>query len=370
MTKTSIHRLTFSFILPAGLLFLVFSIGLLFTETSGYAGPSATETSCADIVTSADYKQRGAHVYGVMDSTNFEYLNQNNIEWVTIIAWANQDDFDGPVVGHHNGDSAYIAKSDSSWRARIESIRAAGFKVFVKPHVWVTNPSDGKWRSDIFPANEENWKLWQNSYSDYILRYARIAEQAGAEMFCVGTELTRLTAERPHFWRNLIKEVRAVYSGQLTYAANWHKEFEQIAFWDELDFIGIQAYFPLTRNEYPTVQQLSQGWNEHLPAIEAVHKDFNRKVLFTELGYKSTATSAINPWEWIEDTSPDQDPYSPETQANCYQAFFNTVWSKEWFAGVHLWVLRSDFVKGNTKMNSNFTPQGKPAELIIAEGFE
>ena len=88
------------------------------------------------------------------------------------------------------------------------------------------------------------------------------------------------------------------------------------------------------------------------------------------MGYKSTADSAIDPWEWIDYPSNLDKSYSTKTQANCYEAFFNTVWKKEWFAGVHIWQLRSDNVEDSGKNNLDFTPQGKPAENIIAKGFE
>ncbi|MDH3652612.1 MAG: hypothetical protein OEQ53_23170 [Saprospiraceae bacterium] len=189
-------------------------------------------------------------------------------------------------------------------------------------------------------------------------------------MFCIGTELSRLSVEKTGFWRNLIQEIRSIYSGKLTYAANWHNEFEKITFWDDLDFIGIQAYFPLVQNNYPSIEQISKGWDKHFPAIESIHKKYNRKVLFTEMGYKSTADSAIEPWEWIEDSSDLDKLFSTETQVNCYEAFFKTVWDKEWFAGVHIWQLRSDYVADGGRNNLDYTPQGKPAENTIAEGFE
>jgi hypothetical protein len=317
-----------------------------------------------------DEKQKGAHFFGRIDSTNYAALSQNNYEWITLVAWGSQLNCNSPMMEHHYGDSLRRLRSDSNWVKRIESAHAAGFKVFLKPHVWIDSPADGKWRSDIFPKNEENWELWKESYRDFILRYAKIAEQTKAEMFCVGTEFSRLTLEKSSFWEGLIREVRAVYSGKITYAANWYNEFEKITFWDQLDFIGIQAYFPLVENNNPSVKQISKGWNKHFLNIEKIHKKYKRNVLFTEMGYKSTADSAIKPWEWIQSSSSGDRVFSAETQANCYAAFFKTVWKKEWFAGVHIWELKGDYAKNSEYEKLNFTPQGKFAEPIIAKGFE
>ena len=136
------------------------------------------------------------------------------------------------------------------------------------------------------------------------------------------------------------------------------------------NIIGIQAYFPLVTNEYPSVQQISKGWKKYLPTLKAFHKKYDRKILFTELGYKSTADSAIKPWQWIEHSSIDSSSISMETQANCYKAFFKTVWKKRWFAGVHIWQLRGSPSRNNEQTILDFTPQGKPAENVIAKGFK
>lgn len=315
-------------------------------------------------------KQRGAHIFGIDDSTYFQSLKQNNIEWVTLVAWSFQDDYNSSELNHHNNDSVRIQQTNAAWLNRIKATRAAGFKVFLKPHIWLNTPSNNTWRSDIFPKNEGDWKLWKTAYRDFILRYALIAEQAQADMFCMGTELTRLSLEKSAFWEQLIQEVRAVYTGKLTYAANWYEEFEGITFWEDLDFIGIQAYFPLVENDYPSVAQISKGWNKYLPKIEAIHDKYHRKIIFTEMGYKSTASSAARPWEWVEDPATTDAIFSVETQTNCYQSFFDTVWNEDWFAGVHIWQLRSDFDKEDKYYDLDFTPQGKPALTIIAKGFK
>jgi len=282
-------------------------------------------------------KQKGAHLFGLRDTTDLHFLSRNNIEWVTLVAWGSQEVYDSPALRQHNGDSLRMQRRDSSLLCRIERVRSAGFQVFLKPHVWISDRSSGKWRSDIYPTSEENWELWKDSYRAFILRYAAIAELAEAELFCVGTEFSRLSVERPAFWRVLIQDVRQVYSGEITYAANWYKEYDKITFWEELDYIGIQAYFPLVDNECPSVEDVSEGWGKYLPGLAAFSEQYCRKILFTELGYKSTADSGITPWEWINSPSGQEKAFSVEAQANCYRAFFNRVWPQDWLAGAHLW---------------------------------
>ena len=315
-------------------------------------------------------KHRGAHVFGIESGTDLEFLHRSNIDWVTIVPWGFQDDIDSPEVTHHNGDSLQIRSMDSTYLADLKYIRSKGFKTFVKPHVWILSPKKDTWRSDVFPKNEEDWQTWQNTYRDFILRFARVAEEAEADMFCIGTEFTKLAIEKPEYWRTLTSDIRAVFSGKLTYAANWYREYEKISFWDELDFIGVQAYFPLAKSDFPDTEQISEGWEKYLSNLASVQKKYDKKVLFTEMGYKSTADTATEPWVWIENLSEDDRSPSQQTQANCYESFFKKVWPNSWFAGVHIWQLRPEYEDENFGDSSrDFTPQRKMAQKIITEGF-
>lgn len=317
-------------------------------------------------------KQKGIHLFGSIDSSNILPFRDNNYDWVTLVTYAGQRDIDSPNIRmrRHKTDSIARVRRDSSWSKRINILHNAGMKVMLKPHIWLSAPQDGKWRSDIFPKNDEDWNIWKNSYREFILMHAQIAEKNDVELFCIGAEFTRLTLEKSDYWRGLIKEIRSIYSGQLTYAANWYKEYENIDFWEELDYIGVQAYFPLVDKLDPTVEALNKGWQKYIDEMLAISSKHKKKILFTELGYKSTNDSAIKPWEWVEDKGDQETTKSFSTQENCYQAFFDSVWDQPWFAGVHIWQSRTDHMAGRGYSDLNFTPQGKPAEKIIAREFE
>ena len=316
-------------------------------------------------------KQKGAHVFGRLDSSGIASIEQYNFDWVTLVPWGSMQDYDSKELSRRrrNRDSSRVKRYHEGWLSQVDALHNAGYKVFVKPHIWIRDPSGGKWRSDIYPTSDENWEAWKKSYREYIFQWARLAEQGEAEMFCVGTELTRLTLEKTEFWVELIAELREVFSGELTYAANWYEEYENVSFWDQLDYIGVQAYFPLTKSDSPTTEQIIAGWQPHLKSLSEVQQKFSKPILFTELGYKSTPDSAKQPWNWLDYEDEMTIPVAEETQANCYEAFFETVWPQPWFSGVHLWQLRSDFEKGRGRSDWDFTPQGKLATEVISRNF-
>ncbi len=317
-------------------------------------------------------KQRGAHIFGGLDSASLQILKDTNVEWITLVPFAGQEDYDSPNLRYNRrrGNSPdELERRNQRWVRQMILAKDLGFKLFLKPHIWMHDPRDGKWRSDIYPSSQENWETWSADYRAFILNYATLAEDANADMFCIGTELTRMTLEKPVFWKDLIKEVKTVYSGQLTYAANWYQEYDHISFWDDLDYIGIQAYFPLTNNKNPALEVLIDAWENKLSGLSKLSHETQRPILFTEIGYKSSANAAIEPWTWIDYGGDDNLEPSDITQANCYKAVFETVWKQEWFAGMHLWQWRSDGRDRHGNKNIDFTPQGKIAQDVIAEGY-
>jgi hypothetical protein len=254
-------------------------------------------------------------------------------------------------------DKAWWGESSNGLKATLDSSSALGMMNILKPHLWAR----GSWPGEIEMKTEEDWSLWFDNYRGFILDYAMLAETQGFTMLCIGTELEK-TSHRESDWRNVIAQVRKVYSGKLVYAANF-TEFEQIKFWDELDYIGIQAYFPLAKSHNPSLAELTKSWENHIPKIEKVVKKFKKPVLFTEIGYCNTIDAAIEPWVWPNERK--EIELSEEVQALCYRAFFETAWQKPWMAGVFFWKWYPE-AHGR---DPDFTPQGKAAEAVMAEYF-
>ncbi len=289
-------------------------------------------------------------------------LKKSNINWISQTPFAFQRDANiSTLRTNFSSDRVWWGESDEGISKTTAMARKSGIKTILKPHIWV-----GKsWPGEISMKSDTSWQRWFRLYEIFIIHYAELAEQNKIELFCIGTELHR-TIERERDWRQIISKIRLVYKGKLTYAANFHEEYEQIKFWDALDFIGIQAYFSLTNDKTHSVNELKKGWIEPMKSIEQIHKKFNKPVLFTEIGYRSDTKAGIEPWLWPKENSGAE--ISDECQANCYRAFFETVWKKSWMEGAYFWKW---YPHGPHRMAAiDFTPQGKLAESIIAENFK
>ena len=73
-------------------------------------------------------------------------------------------------------------------------------------------------------------------------------------------------------WRKLIARVRQHYRGPLTYAANFD-QYNTVGFWDALDVVGVNAYFPLRdRLEHEggrkLKEELTAGWTGVLGGLQ------------------------------------------------------------------------------------------------------
>lgn len=317
-------------------------------------------------------KQRGVSwVAGPREvsAADFAPLVANHVNWIVQTPFGWQRDFNSTHVKLVTDGFVFWGERDVGLQTTTRIAKSLGIKTLLKPHIWLQNSSGGKWRGEISMDNETDWQMWFANYKRFILHYAELAQENGIEALAVGTELYTTAVTHEQEWRDLIAEVRKIYHGKLTYSANWYKEFEEIRFWDALDFIGIQGYFPLTEKEHPSLQDLKAGWQPHLQAIERVSRHFGKPVLFTEMGYRSSADTAIRPWEWPGRWVPQADAADLQTQATCYEAFFQTFWEREWCAGVYFWKWFPGLKTRALAAKRDFTPQNKPAEQVMAKWF-
>ncbi|MFI5348468.1 MAG: glycoside hydrolase family 113 [Elusimicrobiota bacterium] len=244
--------------------------------------------------------------------------------------------------------------SDESLRLTIRNARSLGLRVVLKPHV---NCQDGRATALIRPKDES---LWFKNYGDFIQHYARLAQEEKVDLFVVGTELFSMAAsDHRREWENIIRGVRGVYAGRITYAANWY-DFMLVTFWGSLDYIGIDGYFPLAGGHSPRLLALS--WQVYLPVIESVASSYGKPVLFTEVGLSSQKGANRKPWEYR-----DFGPVDAEVQKDYFEAFLNVFGEKPYFAGFLQWCWDLNPDAGGPA-DKSMTVQGKPA-LIVLENY-
>ena len=256
-----------------------------------------------------------------------------------------------------NTDRQWFGETAAGAKQYIEELRKQGIKIMIKPQIWVWH---GEFTGDIMMTSEANWKALEAAYTKFIMAYANLAQETKSEVFCIGTELELFIKYRPEYWLALIDQIKAQYTGKLTYAANWN-EFSKTPFWNQLDYIGIDAYFPVSDQKTPSEEDCIKGWQEHKSMIKYIAEENKIPVLFTEYGYRSVDYSGKEPWNYDRNLG----AANMQAQINTTTALFKTFWNEDWFAGGFLWkwFIKHDEVGGEN--NSMFTPQNKPLEAVL-----
>ena len=261
-----------------------------------------------------------------------EDIAHTGAEWVQLVPTWYQA---APDSSNIKPDSVKTAH-DECLVSTIKVAHSYNLKVMLKPHF---DPLQG-YRSDFSPTNPT---IWFQDYDGMIQHYADIADKNQVDSFVVGTELAKLSGS-PYTdrWKALISQVKQMYSGPITYAANWD-EYWKVKFWAELDYIGIDAYFPLSQSDNPSTQEILGGWNSFtdnsatnrwLDQLHNFVRSTDKKVVFTEIGYASQNGAARQPWS--QDILPTPIP-NANLQMRLYDAAFRTFWADENFEGMYWW---------------------------------
>lgn len=207
------------------------------------------------------------------------------VQWVAIHPYAGVRQ-DGSIEFQPAVRTGYLERA-------VKLAKKRQIELFWKPHLayW----GSFEWRGAIeFGDNENRWRRFFDQYRAFIVDQARFAEAAGVKVFSVGLEYEATTG-REKEWRHILAEVRKVYHGKITYSANWDR-LDKVPFWDAVDLIGVQAYFPLSNEDDPSRESLQRGWQAPLRRLQELSKRYDKPVLLAEIGYDISPEAARQPW--------------------------------------------------------------------------
>ena len=219
----------------------------------------------------------------------------------------------------------------------------------IKPEFWPWRPAHPDHRRFVA-------EFWE-TYTQQAVHYARLAEEEGVRLYSLGTETDSLFRTRSGgaYWINdfgqalqsLVTRVRAVYSGLLTYdmhystitAADFYGPGSTHLWADlDLDIVGLSGWFPLVDTRPSTVLSVAalqasyeQIFQDHLIPLAA--RNPGRPLVFLEYGALDTVAAPADPGNPSGAYEPpvfiDADGNGlddgRETQANMFQALFNTM---------------------------------------------
>lgn len=239
-------------------------------------------------------------------------------------------------------------------RAALLDANAQGLATVLIPHLYLDS---GEWRGRLAPSDLNVW--WSN-YFNFIEAMAELAQATGTSALSLGVELKSLSAKPETRARmfELAARIRRIYRGPLTYSANWD-EAEDVAFWDGLELIGVNGYYPLKPDPVRGAESVARR-------LSALSAKFNRPVLILEAGYRASPLSHERPWEWPEDIEPLVDEVA---QAQAWAAVLESWMPAPGVRGVLIWVVPTDPDDPASEPRHGFNPLNKAAEAVIARAF-
>jgi hypothetical protein len=283
--------------------------------------------------------------------------------WVSLTPYGRV--FDLAPTGIDWSFEAPFKQNRAAILAAMRQAHARGLRVLLVPHLWVETP--GKWRGQIDPGGDDAWRVWTAAYRSFLLAWAEVAREGGADMLSVGVELgSWLTSRRAPSFLPIIADVRRVYDGPLTYSANWD-DVDSTAILGALDVIGINAFYPLAEKNGAGVPELLEGGRRVAERVRRLAATWNKPVLFTELGYTTRTDPAVRPWEWpdgMKGVHVDQ-----RAQADAYLGLIAPLLDEPAFVGFFVWRVYADPDDVSQEAEWGFSPRGKLAELVVRDAF-
>lgn len=243
--------------------------------------------------------------------------------------------------------------TDEEVHGAIQLAHELGLKVCLKP---VVNCKNGTWRAhinffDVDVPGEPSWTKWFESYDNFILHYAEIAENTGCEMFSVGCEMVQVD-RRETDWRNLIASVRQTYEGLITYNCDKYQE-ENVRWWDAVDVVSSSGYYP------------ASTFADRVAELREFAKRVNKPVFFMGAGCMSVCGASERPNDWSLRGEIDL-----KEQANYYRTMFAVLEDEPWFFGFMLWDWPAELYSPEYALNRDYCFYQKPAEQVIRNYYQ
>jgi hypothetical protein len=296
-----------------------------------------------------------------------DLAQRTNANWISL----------SPLIclqdGGNNINTPYTFRvSDEIYKMKsiIPKMQKSGLQnVMLKPNACFGEVDGSQFSGDFYVTTDEQWKQIEIAYEELIYEFAKLSVMfPEVKLLCVGNELKKFATTRPQFFKNLIARIRTDFPAlKLTYAANWD-EYSEIAFWNDLDYIGLNPYFPTVNKKTATVVEIERSFLPIKSKLKNMSCTYQKPILFTEYGFRSMDYATWQPWTLGQVLIDYKVNFA--VQENAYNAFYKVFWEQSWVAGGFFWewdVLAIGEV--NKPNNNGWYVRDKPAEKVIRERY-
>ena len=234
------------------------------------------------------------------------------------------------------------------------------------------------------------WQEWFISYEQFILNYAKIAQDNHVEALIIGGTATLPTFSNGIYpdgsitdvpetadetWQNLMASIREIYSGSLIWATNIHTKADPLPdFIDSFDGIYVSIDSPLTVNLNPSKEDIASGFSDiidyHIYELyRSTEKPITLALAYPSVNGSVNGCSLLNEAcyndslfliDEISSFSVDLDE-----QALIYDSILPIIASREWITGISI----RGYLPTVVLLDGSSSIYGKPAMNVIQQWF-
>ncbi|MEH2977095.1 glycoside hydrolase family 113 [Bacillus amyloliquefaciens] len=315
------------------------------------------------VVNPLKWKGGNASAFGRKQYSDIYYdANKLNLNTLTIplqISAVDASD-SNPVITDYSYNEA--------WEA-IPKAKRDGYRVILEPYPFIANGTIAE--TDWIPSDIEQWfSVW----GQHLKNLAATCEENGVDGLYIASNLVHMESFTDK-WEALISEVRTVYTGKILYRTNywitasWAPDYVEAyenklnnALFGLVDVIAIAAYFELTDNKSPSVDEFIDaiysvplyGRGQNIfDEIKAFHDKWDKPIFFGELGIPPYSNSPQQPHNAFGDLG----EYNESIQSNWFEAWVRVFQTQEWWLGYSIYTIADE--------KSVYNVMGRKAETVI-----
>ena len=231
----------------------------------------------------------------------------------------------------------------------IDYAKSIGLTVDTKIH-WSVDGDFGNLADEVDPPTGFNVYTFLSGVDAYFKYFSPIAEAHGVTMQYLGTENNNVTtAQYLPQWTQIVSDIRASYSGQISYdglfMGAFSNTFEQIAIWGLVDKIGLSFYPTLSQTpvtDLPQIISLFKQANQTLAnptnksgmttypsvvdKIKSLSIQYGKQVVLGELNYQPVADNLHG---YMDEATliANNNPVNYDSATLAYQALYNVFYN-------------------------------------------
>lgn len=271
-----------------------------------------------------------------------------------------------------NINSSNIDCNSFDTPSKAEIIKAAkilkdrGFAINLRVYI---DLKDSTWRCLWNPADKNS--LF-SQLEETLVSYANLAASLNVTSLIIGAEYCHLTkAEHKEKWLKIIAKIRTLYHGAISYGANASNEneafseYKKVSFWSELDWIGIDYYFPLNKSQSINYKNLYLHHQTELKKMVRFAQQHKKPLAIIEVGFPIEETGAYEPFSWQLTT-----PINATYQSLNFKAFFNAYQRYDLSSALFIWRLEPEDFLQDKKSHKAYWMLHPQTQSVIRQFFQ